>query len=87
MKYVVTIVSSFLLAGHTYAEDSSATAMAVLKKMITNLESAQTTTIQAVATAADIESTEDFKLHRTFQVSSDSEISELFSYLTQQKSR
>jgi hypothetical protein len=51
-----------------YADESADKAIAVLKKAASSLQSAKSLAVRAIATVDEVESTEDFKLQKTFNI-------------------
>jgi hypothetical protein len=57
-----------IFTGHGYAGESSSKGAEILQKMTTTLESAQSLSVQAVATVDEIEPADDFKVQKTFTI-------------------
>lgn len=68
MKSKFATFTLLIFAGYGYAGDSSNIAMTILKKMTTTLESAQSLSVQGVATVDEIEPADDFKVQKTFTI-------------------
>lgn len=68
LKTVITSGVLLILSTQSYADESGDKAMAVFKKAANTLQSAKSFAVRAVATVDEVESTEDFKLQKTFNI-------------------
>lgn len=68
LKTTITSAALMILSTHGYADESSDKAMALLKKAATTLQSAKSLSVTALATADEVEPTEDFKVQKTFMI-------------------
>jgi hypothetical protein len=65
-KVAIIGTTLLLVSTHVFAAAPSDKAVSILKKLATTLESARTISVNAVATADEIEPVDDFKVQKTF---------------------